>query len=70
MRNFSIEEGLSKELTKLSKKDKVTYEILMKKIQEILTCEDVNHYKNLRAPLRHLKRVHIRGSSVYAFWMP
>jgi len=67
MREFSIEEGLKKTLKKLHKKDKDTYEAIMGKIDEIITCKDVNHYKNLRSPLQHLKRVHIKGSFVLTF---
>lgn len=39
----------------------------MGKINEIATCDDVNHYKNLRNPLQHLKRVHIMSSFVLTF---
>jgi len=67
MRKFSIEENLKRILKKLFKKDRVAYNIIMNKIQEILICEDVNHYKNLRNPLKHLKRVHIRGPFVLTF---
>ena len=67
MREFSIEEGLQKILKKLLKKDRETYEAIMGKIDEILTCSDVNHYKNLRNPLQHLKRVHIKSSFVLTF---
>ena len=67
MREFSIEEGLKKTLTKLLKKDRETYKAIMGKIDEILACNDVNHYKNLRNPLQHLKRVHIKSSFVLTF---
>lgn len=67
MRDFSVEAGLQKILEKLSKKDKQTYEILMRKIEEILNCENVNHYKNLRSPLQHLKRIHVRGPFILTF---
>ena len=67
MHELSIEPGLQKTLTKLFKKDKSTYEALMSKIKEIIHCEDVNHYKNLRNPLQHLKRVHIKGPFVLTF---
>ena len=67
MRDFSLEEGLRKALQKIAKKDKVMHEIVMKKIEEIVSCEDVNHYKNLRAPMQHFKRVHIKGSFVLIF---
>ena len=67
MREASIEEGLQKILKKLLKKDKETYNTIMGKIDEILACSDVNHYKNLRNPLQHLKRVHIKSSFVLTF---
>ena len=67
MRDFSVEAGLQKILEKLCKKDKQTYEILMRKMEEMLSCEDVDHYKNLRKPLQHLKRVHVRGPFVLTF---
>ncbi|PIN75847.1 addiction module toxin RelE [Candidatus Woesearchaeota archaeon CG10_big_fil_rev_8_21_14_0_10_37_12] len=67
MREFSIQENLKKLLGKLEKKDKKTYEILLRKMQEILTCENVEHYKNLRKPLQHLKRTHINNSFVLTF---
>jgi len=52
---------------KLSKKNHETYDALMRKVEEILVCEDVEHYKNLRAPLRQFKRVHIKGPYVLIF---
>ena len=67
MREFSIEENLHKTLDKLFKKDRETYKALMNKMQEILSCSDVNHYKNLRKPLQHLKRVHIYGPFILTF---
>ncbi len=45
----------------------MTHDIILNKIQEIVTCEDVNHYKNLRKPEQHLKRVHIHKSFVLKF---
>jgi mRNA-degrading endonuclease RelE of RelBE toxin-antitoxin system len=67
MRKFSTEDNLKSKLIKLCKRDKVTYEALMKKMDEILNCEDVNHYKNLRKPLQDLKRVHIKGPFIMTF---
>ena len=67
MRDFLVEEALRKDLQKLAKKDKVMHEAIMKKFDEILSCSDVNHYKNLRSPLQEFKRVHIRGSFVLIF---
>lgn len=67
MRDFLIEDELKKTLSKLLKKDKVLYDAAMRKIEEILGCADVDHYKNLRSPLNHLKRVHIKGPYVLTF---
>jgi len=67
MRDFSIEENLKKKLSKLSKKDKVMYDAIMKKFEEIIACNDVNHYKNLRRPLQNFKRVHVKSSFVLIF---
>lgn len=59
MHKFCVEEGLSKVLSKVYKKDRRIYEQLMSKIDEIVNCSDLDHYKNLRAPLQAYKRVHI-----------
>jgi YafQ family addiction module toxin component len=67
MREFEIEEKLYKYIKKLFKKDKNKYEIVWKKINEILNIENVEHYKNLRAPMNELKRVHIDKSFVLVF---
>ena len=67
MRSFAIEEKLQKTLEKISRKDKVLYQAFQRKVEEILTCENVSHYKNLRKPLQHLKRVHVLGPFVLTF---
>ena len=41
-----------------SKLDATELEIIFKKIDQVR--EDPHHYKNLRMPLQHLKRVHIK----------
>ncbi len=66
MRSFDIEEKLKKLLRKLSKKDKETYNSIIKKINEILTIDNINHYKNLKKPMQEFKRVQI-GSFVLIF---
>jgi YafQ family addiction module toxin component len=50
---------------KLAKKNPHQLEIIFKKIEEIR--ENPHHYKNLRVPLQHLKRVHIDKSFVLVF---
>ncbi|HIH38788.1 addiction module toxin RelE [Candidatus Woesearchaeota archaeon] len=67
MRKFLMEDSLKRTISKSSKKDKVLYEAVMNKIEEVLTCEDVNHYKNLKKPLEDFKRVHIKGPFVLIF---
>ena len=59
MHNSKISEHLQDIMRKLSKKDKQLYEQLIKKIDEIKTCYDVEHYKNLRYNMKNSKRVHV-----------
>jgi len=66
MRNSKASEHLQKVMRKLSKKDKSLYEQLLKKIDEIINCYDVGHYKNLRYNMRDSKSVHI-GHFVLVF---
>ena len=54
-------------MNKISKKGQSMFKAIIDKIDEIINCEDVNHYKNLRKPLQHLKRVHIKSSFVLTF---
>jgi len=67
MREFSVEKKLRKIMNKLSKKDPSMFKTLIDKIDEIIKSRDVNHYKNLRKPLQHFKRVHIKSSFVLTF---
>ena len=64
--DYEIKPPLKKILKKLSKKEKLTYERLMKKIKEVSNSGDIEHYKNLKKPLQHLKRVQI-GEKVLVF---
>jgi len=64
MREYEIKPYLQKILNKLFKKDKVAYEAVLKKIEEVINCEDVEHYKNLRYDMKDKKRVHIASSFV------
>jgi len=49
--------GAERKLARLSKKDKSRMEALRKKVREIQ--EDPYRFKPLRAPMDHLRRVHI-----------
>ena len=60
MYNFDVSENLEKILNKLSKKDKDLYNQILKKIDEVIHSENVEHYKNLRYNMKDSKRTHIR----------
>ncbi len=66
MHNFETSEHLKGILAKLAKKDKSTYEQVLKKIDEVVNCYDVEHYKNLRYNMKDSKRVHV-GHFVLVF---
>ena len=55
---LEISEQLDRIFDKLSKKDKLQFEILSKKIKEIL--EDPHKFKPLRGNMAGQRRVHIR----------
>ena len=59
MYSYEIQPSLQKVLKKLSKKDKKLYEQILKKIDEIINSENVEHYKNLRNDMKDRKRVHL-----------
>jgi len=59
MHKIEIGGDLQKILIKLSKKDNVLYEQLLKKIEEIANCQGIEHYKNLKYNMKESKRVHI-----------
>ena len=65
MYSYEFRASLEKKFFKLARKNPVQLEIIYKKIQEII--QNPQHYKNLRAPLQHLKRVHIDKSFVLIF---
>ncbi len=66
MYKYNISEKLQEIMLKLSKKDKLLYERLLKKINEIINSSDVEHYKNLRYNMKDSKRVQI-GAFVLVF---
>ena len=67
MYSLFIKPELDRKLKKLVKKNRKQYEIIMKKSEEIL--KNPQHYKNLRAPLQHLKRVHVDDHFVLTFYV-
>lgn len=67
MRKFEISSKLEKILKKISKKDKKRYEATLKKIDEIVSNQDIEHYKNLSHTMKEFKRVHIDSHFVLVF---
>ncbi len=63
--SLEVAENLNKAFGKLYKKDKKTPDAINKKINEIL--QNPHHYKPLKSPMQHLRRVHISGSFVLIF---
>ena len=63
-RNFEFKKKFSKRISKLKGKEAKN---LFNKIEEILSCEDLTHYKNLRNDLKAYKRVHVNHSYVILF---
>ena len=49
--NYGIHPDLDKILSKLSKKDKIQFEAILRKIDEIKDVENIDHYKNLKSSL-------------------
>ena len=66
MHKWEVSEHLKEVMKKTSSKDKSLYNQLLKKINEIINCYDVDHYKNLRYNLKDSKRAHI-GHFVLVF---
>jgi YafQ family addiction module toxin component len=65
MYRIKISPGLDEIIKKLDKKNRKQVEIILKKAGEI--AENPNRYKNLRAPLNNLKRVHVDKHFVLIF---
>ena len=62
---YELRKNVEQILFKLANKNPKQLEIIENKINEIL--QNPQHYKNLRNPLQHLKRVHIDKSFVLIF---
>jgi YafQ family addiction module toxin component len=60
-----IKDELSIKLKKLQKKNIVQFNAIFKKAEEIQI--NPHRYKNLRAPMNHLKRIHIDKHFVLTF---
>ena len=65
MYSFIVSDVLDRKLKKLVKKNRKQYDIIMKKTKGIMV--NPHHYKNLRYPLQHLKRLRIDKHFVLLF---
>ncbi|HLC61631.1 MAG TPA: hypothetical protein VJI52_01290 [Candidatus Nanoarchaeia archaeon] len=65
MYSYELRKSVEKIFFKLSKRNPKQLLIIDNKIQEIR--QNPQHYKNLRKPLHHLKRIHIDKSFVLVF---
>jgi len=66
MHKFEVSENLQEILKKLSKKDKGLHEQVLRKMDEIVSSYNIEHYKNLRYGMKDLKRAHV-GHFVLVF---
>ena len=65
MYSYELRKSVEKIFFKLANKNPKQLKIIEKKISEII--QNPNHYKNLRKPLQHLKRIHIDKSFIILF---
>ena len=65
MHSYELRKSVEKIFFKIAKKNPSQLLIIERKIEEIR--QNPQHYKNLRKPLQHLKRVHIDKSFVLVF---
>jgi YafQ family addiction module toxin component len=65
MYSYELRKNVEKDFFNLAKKNPAFFLAIEKKIGEI--TRNPHHYKNLRRPLQHLKRVHVRKSFVLVF---
>ena len=66
MYSYEIQPSLEKKFKRILKKNKKLYIQILKKIEEIITSDKIDHYKNLRQDMKDKKRIHI-GSFVLIF---
>lgn len=67
MYDCELRKSVEKIFFRLAKKNPKQLEIIHNKIEEIRL--NPQHYKNLRRPLQHLRRVHIDKSFVLVFYI-
>ena len=65
--NYRFHDELLIVFEKLNKKDNPLYQQILKKIDEVINTEYIEHYKNLNFSLQQFKRVHITKRYVLIF---
>jgi len=65
MYSLAIRKSVDRLFSKLAKKNPAQLRQIETKIGQILA--DPHHFKPLRAPLQHLRRVHLEGSYVLVY---
>ncbi len=63
--SLEIRNNLYRLFNKMEKRDRQKLEIINKKVKEII--DNPYRYKPLKAPMQHMRRVHIAGSFVLIF---
>ncbi len=63
MYSLEVRESIDRIFSKLAKRDPKKMRIIEKK----QICEEPLHFKSLRAPMQHLRRVHIDKSFVLTY---
>ncbi|MFH1637547.1 MAG: hypothetical protein ABIB71_03930 [Candidatus Woesearchaeota archaeon] len=66
--SFDVSDNFRRRLNKLARKDQVLASAVDNKIKQIIACDEISiqHFKNLKGDMSHLKRVRI-GSFVLKF---
>ncbi len=65
MYSLEVRESVDRIFSKLAKKNPKKMRIIEKKIKQI--CEKPLYFKPLRAPMQHLRRVHVDKSFVLTY---
>ena len=63
--SLEVSEKLDKVFNKLAKKDKVAFNAISRKVNQIL--QNPHHCKPLKAPMQNMRRVHFSSSFVLIF---
>lgn len=65
MYTLAVRKSVDRILSKLAKKDPKRMRALERKVKQIL--EDPHRFKSLKAPMHHLRRVHVGKSFVLVY---